>query len=260
MMRLIFLRMFAAIAVNAAPIQFQSSERQTSLLELYTSEGCSSCPPAEAWLSKLKTQCGLWTDFVPVAFHVDYWNSLGWRDQWSKEEFSDRQRAYAGAWGSENIYTPELVLNGREWSNWFGWKGAPGKTGDQPGVLEISSDDTKHWVVTFAPAQPEKIIYDVHAALLASGVSSDVKAGENAGRLLAHDFVVAAFTEVPLVGRSNEWKNSFTLDATQKTPAERLALAVWLTRHGEVQTIQAVGGWLPADMDKQQAILPKISR
>src|ERR1700684_4395222 len=62
--------MFAAIAANAAPVVFQSSERQTSLLELYTSEGCSSCPPAEAWLSNLKDSPGLWSDFVPVAFHI----------------------------------------------------------------------------------------------------------------------------------------------------------------------------------------------
>lgn len=123
-MGLVFFGIFAAVVAKAEPIQFQSSERQTSLLELYTSEGCSSCPPAEKWLSGMKSESGLWTDFVPVAFHVDYWNSLGWRDRWSSEKFSDRQRVYAQAWGSENIYTPELVLNGKEWSNWFDWKGA----------------------------------------------------------------------------------------------------------------------------------------
>ena len=68
----------------AAPVTFASTARQTSLLELYTSEGCSSCPPAEAWLSGLKDNPGLWRDFVPVAFHVDYWNYLGWRDKWSR--------------------------------------------------------------------------------------------------------------------------------------------------------------------------------
>jgi hypothetical protein len=245
MMRILFLGIFAAVVAKAGPIQFQSSERQASLLELYTSEGCSSCPPAEKWLSGMKSEAGLWTDFVPVAFHVDYWNSLGWRDRWSSEEFSDRQRAYAQAWGSENIYTPELVLNGKEWSNWFGWKGAPGKTGNQPGVLKINSADAKQWVATFVPAQPDKTIYEVHAALLASGVSSDVKAGENSGRRLDHDFVVAAFTEVPMLVHSNEWSSMFLLDATLKPSAGKMAIAVWLTRHDESQTVQAVGGWLP---------------
>jgi len=65
----------------------------------------------------------LWKDFVPVAFHVDYWNNLGWTDVWSDARFSERQRAYAQHWRSENIYTPEFVLNGREWHNWFTGKG-----------------------------------------------------------------------------------------------------------------------------------------
>src|SRR5579862_2415659 len=98
------LAVLAGIAANAAPLQFQSSERQVALVELYTSEGCSSCPPAESWLSGLKEKPGLWSEFVPVAFHVDYWNSLGWRDKWSSQQYSDRQRDYAGVWGSGTIY------------------------------------------------------------------------------------------------------------------------------------------------------------
>src|SRR5580700_10527630 len=104
------LGMLAGLSAQAAPIQFQSAEAQTALVELYTSEGCSSCPPSESWLSRLKEKPGLWNEFVPVAFHVDYWDYLGWRDKWSNKQFSDRQRAYAGVWASENIYTPEFVL------------------------------------------------------------------------------------------------------------------------------------------------------
>ena len=95
--RYIILGVLAGLATDAAPIQFQSPERQVALVELYTSEGCSSCPPAESWLSGLKEKPGLWSEFVPVAFHVDYWNYLGWRDKWSSKEYSDRQRDYAGA-------------------------------------------------------------------------------------------------------------------------------------------------------------------
>src|SRR6059036_4275966 len=98
-------------AVNAqnAPLTFQSSGKQPALIELYTSEGCSSCPPAETWLSRLKESPGLWRDFVPMAFHVDYWDYLGWRDPWAAQEFSDRQRAYAQSWRSRRIYTPGFV-------------------------------------------------------------------------------------------------------------------------------------------------------
>src|ERR1700743_1102514 len=99
-----FLAFMLCARVEALPLVFQSSGHQTTLLELYTSEGCSSCPPAEAWLSKLKENPGLWSEFVPVAFHVDYWNNLGWRDRWSDGQFSERQRKYAQHWSADNIY------------------------------------------------------------------------------------------------------------------------------------------------------------
>src|SRR5437867_10582189 len=97
--------LFAAFAgaifqTAAAPISFQSQQNRTALLELYTSEGCSSCPPAEAWLSKLKDAPGLWRDFVPIAFHVDYWDSLGWKDPFAIKAYSERQRDYAASWRS----------------------------------------------------------------------------------------------------------------------------------------------------------------
>ena len=183
--------MFVA-AVNAqnTPLTFQSSGKQPALIELYTSEGCSSCPPAETWLSRLKESPGLWKDFVPLAFHVDYWDYLGWRDPWASKSFSDRQRAYAKQWRSNSIYTPGFVLNGKEWRDWSGRKDGP-KSGDaKAGVLIVSSSDTNHWQVSFAPANTDGAGYEVHAALLAGGLSSDVKAGENRGRLLRHDFVV----------------------------------------------------------------------
>ena len=233
-----------AITANAAPFTFQSSERQTSLLELYTSEGCSSCPPAETWLSQLKDSPGLWTDFVPVGFHVDYWNYLGWRDPWSDEKFSDRQRAYAQVWHSENIYTPEFVLNGKEWRHGFWEKSVPAAAERNTGKLRASSDDAIHWQLEFIPAQNQKSIYEIHAALLESDVSSDVKAGENAGRQLKHDFAVIAFTELPLLSRSNVFSSTFTLHAAPKKPDSRLALAVWITLNGKTEPVQAVGGWL----------------
>jgi len=235
----------AAIATQAEPVSFHSAERKTSLLELYTSEGCSSCPPAETWLSQLKAAPGLWTDFVPVAFHVDYWNYLGWRDRWSKEEFSDRQRAYAKVWGSKSIYTPEFVLNGREWSHGFWQPGVPAAAETNAGVLRMDSDDVRHWRVTFAPAHTGTAVYELHAALLASGVRSEVKAGENAGRQLNHDFAAIAFTELPLVSRTNIFRATFFLEAAPKEPEGRLALAAWVTRNGKSEPIQAIGGWLP---------------
>src|SRR5438034_11825938 len=85
---------------------FESGETQSTLIELFTSEGCSSCPPAEKWLSVLKSNPDLWKKIIPVAFHVDYWDRLGSRDRLAKPEFTSRQPRYAAAWGGDSVYTP----------------------------------------------------------------------------------------------------------------------------------------------------------
>src|SRR5260370_13373467 len=84
----------ATVIAQSTSLTFQSSGKQTALIELYTSEGCSSCPPAETWLSRLKESPGLWKDFVPLAFHVDYCDYLGLRDPWASQSLADLQRAY----------------------------------------------------------------------------------------------------------------------------------------------------------------------
>ncbi len=229
---------------QTTPISFHSSEEQTSLIELYTSEGCSSCPPAEKWLSKLKSAPGLWSEFVPVAFHVDYWNRLGWRDKLSSQLFSDRQRNYAQVWSAENIYTPEFVLNGKEWNNRFGSRSVPSAPAIKTGMLQVNSDDGKHWQAIFIPAGKAASNYEVTAALLVSELSSDVKAGENAGRRLDHDFAALSLFTRPLTSETNGLQGKFIIDTSPKGIAGRLALAVWVTRSGRLEPLQATGGWL----------------
>jgi hypothetical protein len=95
-----------AVAARADEAVFESGANKVHLLELFTSEGCSSCPPAEEWLTKLKQNPGLWRDFVPVAFHVDYWDHLGWRDRFAAKEWTARQQMYATRWKAESVYTP----------------------------------------------------------------------------------------------------------------------------------------------------------
>jgi len=159
------LGVLASVTAHADPIVFESPERQTALLELFSSEGCSSCPPAESWLSQLKQKPELWSDFVPVAFHVDYWDYLGWRDKWASQQFSDRQRDYAQAWGSDSAYTPGFVLNGKEWRSWFGLRNVPTGSQTKVGVLRIVSEDANHWSVSFVPSSAGASNYEVHAAL-----------------------------------------------------------------------------------------------
>lgn len=238
--------MLAGVTVTAAPVSFQSTERQTALLEIYTSEGCSSCPPAEAWLSKLKSAPGLWSEFVPVAFHVAYWNNLGWRDKLSSGQFSDRQRSYAQAWSAENIYTPEFVLNGREWGNWLGFRRVPSTSAKKVGILRVNSNDGKHWQVDFVPTEKNTMNYEVATALLISGLGSQITGGENSGRHLNHDFAALSLATYPLAGQTNGFCGNFAIDPKQKGMTGRLALAVWVTRSGSLEPLQATGGWLPS--------------
>jgi hypothetical protein len=241
---LIFLPTFICLSTVAASVTFQSSETQASLLELYTSEGCSSCPPAEKWFSSLKTSSALWKDFVPVAFHVDYWDYLGWHDPWASGEFTDRQHAYARAWRSDSVYTPEFALNGKEWRAWSRSRSFPTSTA-KPGILKVTSADLKNWAVTFAPTTASGETYEAHAALLASGLTSNVKAGENKGQRLEHDFIVTRLKSLLLSSDGNKAQGSFELALPKGDLAKSSALAVWVTRSGSLEPLQATGGWLP---------------
>ena len=103
--------------VSAAECVTRSGPATAALVELYTSEGCSSCPPADRWLSQLKPAAEKGT-VVPVAFHVTYWDYIGWRDAFADERHTARQRARAGASGARYVYTPQVVLGGRDFRGW----------------------------------------------------------------------------------------------------------------------------------------------
>jgi len=250
----LMLGVLAGVTAHADPIVFESHERQTALLELFTSEGCSSCPPAESWLSQLKQKPGLWSDFVPVAFHVDYWDYLGWRDKWASHEFSDRQRDYAQTWGTDSVYTPGFVLNGKEWRNWFGLRKVPTGSQTTAGVLRIVSEDANRWSVSFVPASSGASNYEVHAALLVSGVSSEVKRGENAGRHLLHDFAALTLLTQTLTPKNKGFQATFLIDTKKNLTEGRLALAFWTTHSGHLEPIQAAGGWLSSPQKKLAAV------
>ncbi len=239
------LALIAVLSMNAlsAPVMFQSGPG-TALLELYTSEGCNSCPPAETWLSGLKESPGLWRDFVPVAFHVDYWDDLGWRDAWGTPAYTERQRLYAAEWHSESVYTPGLVLNGREWRDWSASTDGPKHSESPGGVLAVSSPDTNHWQISFKPAHDDVAAFEVHAAMLAGDLTSDVKAGENKGRRLKHDFAALNLLHASLVRSAESAHGEFVLPAPPMTAGSSLALAVWVTRAGQLEPLQAAGGWL----------------
>jgi hypothetical protein len=219
---------------------FESGETQGSLIELFTSEGCSSCPPAEKWITALKSNQELWKRIVPVAFHVDYWDHLGWRDRFAKPEFTSRQQRYAAAWGGDSVYTPGFVINGKEWRNWFGGNAVP-TISTKVGVLHVSLGHDGKLSATFVPetVRPQALALDV--ALLGSDLVSNVKRGENSGRRLRHDFVVLDLIKTDMVNESNRWTASVALPM-QAANDKPTALAAWITENSI--PIQATGGWL----------------
>src|SRR6266481_6608539 len=139
---------------RADQLRFESCEKRVALVELFTSEGCTSCPPAERTFSKLATHPSLWKTFVPVAFHVNYWDNLGWKDRLASVEFTQRQHTYASGWRSDTVYTPEFVLNGREWQ-WAGTDVLARESNETPGALTISQNSgSDNFVVTFNSTKP----------------------------------------------------------------------------------------------------------
>jgi hypothetical protein len=219
---------------------FESSEAQSSLIELFTSEGCSSCPPAEKWLTALKSNQELWKRIIPVAFHVDYWDHLGWRDRFAKSKFTLRQQRYAAAWGGDSVYTPGFVVNGKEWRNWFGGNAVP-PISTRVGVLRVSLGNDGKLTATFVPETTQPRALALNVALLGNDLESDVKRGENSGRKLRHDFVVLDLIKVNMVNESNHWTGSVALPM-QPANDKPTALAAWITENSI--PIQATGGWL----------------
>ncbi len=220
-----------------AETDLQSGPQKVSLLELYTSEGCSSCPPAETWLTRLTTDGRLWKEIVPVAFHVDYWDDLGWKDRYARRDYSARQRSYSAAWGTGSVYTPGFAFNGREWKGWFGGTPLPNPDDRSPGTLEVKIGNGTARIMYSEKSGPKEI--EAHIVPLAMEVSSDVSAGENRGRKLAHSFVALDLVSFKLNGGNGEFSGESPLNI-----ANAKAVAVWVTAAGSLNPLQAAGGFL----------------
>lgn len=221
----------------AAELEFISGVQQTMMVELYTSEGCSSCPPAERRLNGYAGHAELWTRLVPLAFHVDYWDYLGWRDRFAKPEHSDRQRHYAALKRVSGVYTPAFIVNGTGWRP--GWLNDPLDTEPvEVGRLSVTLDGNR-LRARFAPKTSPGIL-DLHLAVLGMGLRTVIRAGENAGRTARHDFVVLSHTEA----RSDNGVWELPLPETEPREATGLALAAWVSRPGDPAPLQATGGYL----------------
>jgi hypothetical protein len=196
----------AAMSAQAARCISESGPGTAALVELYTSEGCSSCPPAERWLGTLgKRHPG--PAVVPLALHVDYWDYIGWKDPYARREFALRQRKLSQLQRMALVYTPQVVLQGRDFRHW-GTKvfdEAVERINSQPArarlklsVLRV--DDEALEVEASAELMQPAGDAALYVAAYRSSLQSKVTAGENRGRILAHDYVVL------------EWLGPFEVD------------------------------------------------
>lgn len=200
-MRLILFALGLSMASHgwAAKCAALSGEKTTALVELYTSEGCNSCPPADRWLSGLAARGHVPERVVPLSLHVDYWDYIGWKDPYAKPAFSGRQRNLTQLQRLAFVYTPQVMLQGKDFRGWrtAAFDDAVARINSEPARARIS-------MALEAPGAAELSV-DLRAEVLDPGhrrdaalyvaayenrLASTVTAGENRGRTLKHDYVV----------------------------------------------------------------------
>jgi hypothetical protein len=238
------LLLFAALTILRSPAL---DERATAgrpapppapvavLVELFTSEGCSSCPAADKVLAQLlREQPVEGVEIIPLSLHVDYWNRLGWRDPYSARAYSARQEQYAKVFGPDKLYTPQVVVDGRDemiGSNDAAVRNAVAAAAKRSHLpLKVTARGVDRAVtvaIDLPPAPPGEGPVDVYIALTEDDLSSAVKRGENVGRTLSH---VAVVRKLQTLGTLD--KEAFVADG--RLPLEpgwkaaKMRAVVWL--------------------------------
>ncbi|RRB00910.1 DUF1223 domain-containing protein [Larkinella rosea] len=191
--------------IGASPEQrLNAGYEPVAVLELFTSQGCSSCPPADKLLNEVITEANSKNQHVyGLSFHVDYWDRLGWKDPYSNRQFSNRQRQYARQFAAKGVYTPQEVVNGKTefvGSNRQRLQSSLAESLSQPATVAIS--------LALSVQKPEAVTVAyklkggfqdavLHVALVSKSTETTVSRGENAGRKLEHRNVVRTLETVP---------------------------------------------------------------
>ncbi len=201
-MRLVLAAALMGFVASAQALQCsaESGPGTTALVELYTSEGCSSCPPADRWLQNLGARGFVPGRVVPLALHVDYWDYIGWKDPYAQKRFSERQRALAQVMRARVVYTPQVMLHGKDFRRWYvdgALEDAVARINARPPGANIA--------LRLDTGRADTLSTEVRAELLDAAQTADaalylasyqnelvssVAAGENRGRTLSHGYVV----------------------------------------------------------------------
>lgn len=224
--------------------QVKSGEFKSSVVELYTSEGCSSCPPADSFLSRLgKTEES--AQIVPMAFHVDYWDYIGWEDPYADAKFTGRQRKVAKRNNQASIYTPEFVVDGVEarGSRQIADRLLETQRSPAEADLTLNISDIVDGKLT-ATVSLDRLGYQgdeqpvLYLALLESSLHSRINAGENRGKTLEHDYVVRYLSAPQSTTQGQQ--HPFELELDPQWARESLAVSVVVRLRDSGATLQAL--------------------
>lgn len=237
---------FAAPVAGFAACSVHSGQRTAALIELYTSEGCSSCPPADQMLARLPQSLGPDAEAVALALHVNYWDSIGWRDPYAQDSFSERQRWLVQANHHETVYTPHFFVNGTEQP--------PGEDRLREQVRRVNARPAQADIQLAASQGPNAgLTIDVvaHApatagatalylAIAENGLVSKVLRGENGGRTLTHEHVARAWLG-PVVLADGQARLHRETALPGDTNLAQLEVAAFVEEQGSGKILQAVG-------------------
>ena len=182
----------------SGPQRVSSGPTTVSVAELYTSEGCDSCPPADKWFSSLNAKKD---GVVPLAFHVDYWDYIGWKDRFANAAYGERQRESVRRQGGRTSYTPQIMVNGQDQRSWSdqsrfssSLQAIAARMPRANLALEFSAVTAGLDIALTAtlPQVPDRADAAVFVAITENNLSNRVTAGENRGVTLKHDHVVRA--------------------------------------------------------------------
>ncbi len=242
MLRVLLLSSLISFSAYAGdPIVISSGDRQTAVVELYTSEGCSSCPPADRWLSRLIETPKDEVDVLALAFHVDYWDYLGWKDRFSSAEYTRRQRQLGANNLQRTIYTPEFFVNGVEARGSGNILKKIQQSNRQQAPLELQltvSRDKTDLVLELHSAEDRDTIGQIHHRYLVyeNNLSTDVKRGENSGETLQHQQVVRYMSPARNLQLNNHHRIAIEPDWNPRN----IGVAVLVTSPGDRQYLQAL--------------------
>jgi hypothetical protein len=238
-----------ALPATAAPCVARSTARTAALVELYTSEGCSSCPPADRWLSSLESATRASGGLVPLALHVDYWDYIGWKDPYARPAFTARQRTIAALQHARFVYTPQVLLQGRDFRGWgsSAFEQALARINAQPARAEISlaierlgEGALRLEASALVPDPKRRATASLYLALYQNNLSSRVEAGENEGRTLAHDFVVRDWIGPIDFAGGGRVHDRRSLALPPGAPVSNTGVAAFVQDSGTAEVLQAL--------------------